>query len=135
MVSFVPVILFQTCSALLSLLLFNLPSSYALSVTLSPCVLQLSSFYCQDVVSLPSPSPLLSICPASCVLRCTQCHCSDNYLLKCLCLRPSVCGCHLCLVRCMLPCVAMSCPWGEKASHGVTSLRFPHKHRLMHTLC
>lgn len=33
--------------------------------------------------SFQSSSPLLSA--SSCLLRCTQCHCSDNYLLKCLC--------------------------------------------------
>lgn len=81
------------------------------------------------IVKMLYPSPLLSICPASCVLRCTQCHCSDNYLLKCLCLRPSVCGCHLCLVRCArLPVSLCPARGGKKASHGVTSLRFPHKH-------
>ena len=60
-----------------------LSCSFTLSVTLSRGLLK--TFPHLSVFIMSSFSPLLSFCPPPRPRRCTQCHCSDNYLLTCLC--------------------------------------------------
>lgn len=90
----------------------NIPSFLIplLSPSLFPSSLLKPSSFLFPHISFPSPF----------LLRCTQCHCSDNYLLTCLCHHrpPSVCRCHLCPVRCPPPCIVMPCPSGRKPYKG-----------------
>lgn len=66
-------------------LLISLPASHPVLYLYPLCesfpqAPQILSSSCQFPPT-QSPSPLPSVCLHPCTLRCTQCHCSDNYLL------------------------------------------------------